>query len=80
MYVLHTTCMLVTYFVIHLLSSSSVIVVTVWRGLPKRTKLGGLIIKLKLSEASYVLLSYIVMLNDLNVSPAENKMVYGPGS
>ena len=63
-----------------LLSFSSVIVVIAWRGLPKRTKLGGLIIKLKLSEASYVSLSNIVMLNDLTVSPAENKMLYGPGS
>ena len=61
-------------------SSSSVIVVTAWRGLPKRTKLGGLIVKLKLSEASYVSLSNIVMLNEFNVSPAENKMSYGPAS
>ena len=60
-------------------SSSSDIVVIAWRGLPKRTKPGGLIIKLKLSEASYVLLPNINMLNDLNVSPAENKMLYGPG-
>ena len=40
----------------------------------------GVISKLKLSKDSNVLLSKIVMLNDLFVSPAENKMLYGPGS
>ena len=40
----------------------------------------GLISKLKLSKDSNVLLSKIVMLNDLLVPPAENMMLYGPGS
>ena len=62
------------------LPSSSIIVVTAWWGSPKRTKLGGLIVKLKLSKDSNVLLSNIDILNDFTVSPAVNKTLYGPGS
>ena len=47
---------------------------------PGETKFDGLITKLKVSKASNVLLSNTDMLNDLIVSPTENKMLYGPGS
>ena len=65
---------------IHVPSSSSIILVTAWWVVPKDTKLDGLIIKLKVSKASNVSLSNIDMLNDLIISPAENKILYGPGS